>query len=199
MQPGEEPRAQLESLKRRLEGAGRPSVQHAECFMSLPDQAKEAYAWLEAGRRYQYGWTITHLLHQCQPSILELGAPWVDALLEAEWDLRDGYGWCGLMYLLRSDELDGFDFGCRRFQALLQRQRDWVDRYNQTVLMVLCRYNPQLLRHRWAIEMVQRQGGRVKSDGLTALIKLFVGNARRTDFSQRGFRLLWDREKIIKT
>ena len=74
------------------------------------------------------------------------------------------------MYLFKSEKLDDFDFGCRRFQELLQRQRDWVDNRKWTVLMYLCYYNPQLLSHDWAVELVQRLGRNVDDHGDTAMI-----------------------------
>ena len=76
---------------------------------------------LETGHRYYNEWTITHLLHQYYPRFLELDSRWVDALIEAEGDMKDKYGRCNLMYLFMSEKLDDFDFRCRRFQKLLQR------------------------------------------------------------------------------
>ena len=55
-----------------------------------------------------------------------------------------------------------------------------------------------MLGHDWAVELVQRQGGKVDDDGLTALIYLFQGNPEKTDFRSNGFKLLWEREKDIK-
>ena len=103
---------------------------------------------LEAGRRYNYDEkTITHMLLKYRPRFLELDTKWVDALLEAEEDLEDIYGRFNLMYLFWSEKFEDIDFGCRRFRELLQRQRDWVDNSNWTVLMTLCLNNPQLLGH----------------------------------------------------
>ena len=71
---------------------------------------------LEAGHRYgEYESTITHLLHWFNPRFLELDARWIDALIEAEGDMKDKSGWCNLMYLFMSEKLDDFDFSCRRF------------------------------------------------------------------------------------
>ena len=123
--------------------------------MSASDQLKEAYVQLEAGHRYYDEIMITHLLHKYNPRFLELDARWVDALIEAEGDMKDEDGLCNLMFLFMSDKLDDFDFGCRRFQELLQKQRDWVNNYNMTVLMNLCQFNSQLLNHDWAVELVQ--------------------------------------------
>ena len=97
---------------------------------------------LEAGRKYYYERTITHMLHWDHPRFLELEIKWVDELLGIEWDMKNFSGWCNLMYLFRSYGLYDFDFGCRRFRELLQRQRDRIDNYNWTVLMILCPYSP---------------------------------------------------------
>ena len=46
-----------------------------------------------AGRKFgEYETTITHLLLRYHPRFLELNARWVDALLEAEEDLKDKFG-----------------------------------------------------------------------------------------------------------
>ena len=94
-----------------------------------------------------------------------LDAKWVDALLAAEEDSKDNNGMCNLMYLFKSEKLYNFDFGCWRFQKLLQRQRDWVIIKNRTVLMYLCWHNSQLLKHDWAAELVQRLSGKVDNGG----------------------------------
>ena len=60
--------------------------------MSASNQLKEAYAQLEVGRRYNDKMTITHMLHWHHPRFLELDARWVDALVEAEGDMKDKYG-----------------------------------------------------------------------------------------------------------
>ena len=73
---------------------------------------------------------ITHLLHLHYPRFLELNVRWVDALLEAERNLKDIFGRCNLMLLFESKRLDDFDFSCRRFQVLLQKQRDLINNYN---------------------------------------------------------------------
>ena len=39
---------------------------------------------------------------------------------------------------------------------------------------------------------------KVGKGGWTALIKLFQGNAEKTDFGSKGFRLLWEKEKDIR-
>ena len=71
--------------------------------MSIPNQLKKAYVQLEAGHRYgEYEMTITHLLHKYNPRFLMLDARWVDALIEAEGDMKDKYGNCNLMYLIMS-------------------------------------------------------------------------------------------------
>ena len=102
-----------------------------DIFISAPNPLKEAYVRLEAGRRYKINeHTITFQLHQYFPRFLELDARWVDALLEAEGDMKNNVGDCSLMYLFWSKRLDNFDFGCSRFQELLQRQRDWVSNRN---------------------------------------------------------------------
>ena len=104
---------------------------------------------------------------------------------------------CNLMYLIMSYNLVDFDFGCRRFQELLQKQRDWVDNYNQTVLMWLCRFNPQLLNLDQAVELVQQLGEKVNNGRETALIQLFYYNSEKVDFNSNGFKLLWEKEKDI--
>ena len=131
------------------------------------------------------------------PRFLILDAKRVDALLAAEGDSKDNNGMCNLMHLFRSEKLDNFDFGCRRFQELLQRQRDLVSNRNWTVLMWLCIYNPQLLRHDWAVELVHRLSGKVSNSEYAALTMLFQGNPEKTDFSSKGFKLLWKKEKDI--
>ena len=83
--------------------------------MSAPIQLKEAYVQLETGRRYDREMTITHHLHLSHPRFLKLDVRWVDALIEAEGDAKNNYGYCNLMYLFASDKLDDFDFSCRRF------------------------------------------------------------------------------------
>ena len=138
------------------------------------------------------------MLHWLNPRFLELDARWIDALIEAEGDMKDKYGNCNLMYLIMSRKLDDFDFSCKRFKELLQRQRDLVDNNNWTVLMILCRNNPQLLNHDWTIGLVQRQSGNVDYAGETALIRLFKGYPYKTDFNSNGFKLLWEKEKNIK-
>ena len=69
---------------------------------------------------------ITHLLLCYHPRFLELDSKWVDALFEAERDIKDESGWSSLMYFFNSNGLDGFDFRSRRFRELLQKQCDWV-------------------------------------------------------------------------
>ena len=61
--------------------------------------------------------------------------------------------------------------------------------------MVLCYFNPQLLSHSWAVELVQRLNGKVINDEWTALILLFYGNIEKIDFNSDGFKLLWEKEK----
>ena len=112
--------------------------------------------------------------------------------------MKDRDGWCNLIFLFASEKLDDFDFRCRRFQELLQKQRDLVDNDNWTVLMYLCYCKPQLLNYDWAVELVQRLGGKVDNNGSTALIQLFIENPEKTDFNSNGFKLLWENEKNIK-
>ena len=102
------------------------------------------------------------------------------------------------MYILRKMELNDFDFGCKRFQELLQKQSDCVDNWNRTVLMYLCRHNPQLLSHSLAIELVQRLGMKIDKRRYSVLISIFYGNAHLADFSQIDFKLLWEIEKGIE-
>ena len=64
--------------------------------------------------------------------------------------------------------------------------------------MILCRNNSQLLNHDWAVELVQRLGGKVDNIGETALIGLFYRNPEKTDFNSNGFKLLWEKEKGIE-
>ena len=64
--------------------------------------------------------------------------------------------------------------------------------------MYLCYDNPQLLNHEWAVDLVQRLGGKVSNYGDTALMLLFDNNAYKTRFNSQGFKLLWEREKNIK-
>ena len=66
------------------------------------------------------------------------------------------------------------------------------------MLMMLCYYNPQLLKYEWAIEMVQQQGTSVSLDRFTALIALFNNNTEKADFSSQGFKLLWEKEKELE-
>ena len=42
------------------------------------------------------------MLHEYHPRFLELEAKWVDALIEAEEDMKDEDGNCNLMFLFRS-------------------------------------------------------------------------------------------------
>ena len=63
--------------------------------------------------------------------------------------------------------------------------------------MHLCRFNPQLLSHDWAMELVQRLRGKISKGGWTALTILFDGNPENTDFNSNVFKLLWDIEKYI--
>ena len=111
--------------------------------------------------------------------------------------MKNEDGLCNLMYLFESQKLNDFDFGCRRFQELLQKQRNWVNNYNRTVLMWLCLINSQLLNHDWTVEFVQRLGGKVSKNGYTALMWLFDGNPENTDFNSNAFKLLWEKEKNI--
>ena len=97
-----------------------------------------------------------------------------------------------------SDELKDFNFGYKRFRTLLQIQRNWVNGDNWTVLMILCEYNPQLLNHDWAVELVQRQCGKVDKYGWTALMLIFYESTDKADFGSSGFKLLWEKEKNIK-
>ena len=63
--------------------------------------------------------------------------------------------------------------------------------------MILCWFNSQLLNHDWAVELVQRLGGKVNDYGITALTWLFNGNPEKTEFNSNGFKLLWEKEKDI--
>ena len=54
--------------------------------------------------------------------------------------------------------------------------------------MQLCWSNPQLLRHDWAVELVQLLNGKVSNGGNTALTLLFYKNPENTDFSSDGFK-----------
>ena len=88
--------------------------------MSASDELKETYTQQAACHQYgEHARTITHLLHWFNPCFLELEAKWVDALLEAENDERDKFGYCNLVFLFRSKKLKNFDFDCYRFQKLL--------------------------------------------------------------------------------
>ena len=138
----------LAALRLELDAAADDSCQRAEIFMSAATQLKEAYVQRETRRRYgECEDTIAHLLYDDYPRFLELDARWVDALLEAEGDMRDQRGNRSLMMALMSQRLDGFNFDCKRFQALLQKQGGCVNDENRTALMQLCYYNPQLLGH----------------------------------------------------
>ena len=64
--------------------------------------------------------------------------------------------------------------------------------------MMLCHYNPILLKHEWAVELVQYLGGKVIKGRFTALMSLFAGNIDNADFNSIGFKLLWEKEKGIK-
>ena len=56
--------ARLEQLRQRLDGASRYTDEHANIFLlHIDDQLREAYAMMDAGRRYLSGKTMTHLLH----------------------------------------------------------------------------------------------------------------------------------------
>ena len=63
--------------------------------------------------------------------------------------------------------------------------------------MILCYYNPQLLNHKWAVELVQQLGGNIDNGGWTALMRLFIGYVDKTDFGSFGFKSLWKKEKNI--
>ena len=54
-----------------------------------------------------------------------------------------------------------------------------------------------MLGHDWAVELVQRLGGKVDYRGWTALIKLFRWKPEKIDFNSISFKLLWETEKNI--
>ena len=142
--------------------------------MSATKELKEAYIKDKSGQRYNKdGATMMQLLLLYSPRFLELDALWIDALVEAQQDARDSNGWSCLMYLLCSRMLGDFDFGCRRFQALLQQQQYWVDSQSTTAAIVLCYNSPQLLSHEWATGLVRQQSGKTDDKGMTALVSLF--------------------------
>ena len=64
--------------------------------------------------------------------------------------------------------------------------------------MNLCWYNPQMLNHDQAIELVHRHSGKVDNNGNTTLILLFWLNPEKTDFNSNSFKLLWEKEKDIE-
>ena len=64
--------------------------------------------------------------------------------------------------------------------------------------MYLCEFNPQLLSHDWAKELVNRLGGRFNPVTYSALIQLiYSSRAKNTEFTSTGFKLLWHIEKNI--
>ena len=77
---------------------------HAEKFIAVSNNLKEACVKLEAGSKYgEYEKTITHMLHRYYPRFLEFEARWVDALLKEEWEIKDKFCRYNLMFLLMSD------------------------------------------------------------------------------------------------
>ena len=111
--------------------------------------------------------------------------------------MKDYFGYCNMMPLLQSDKLIDFDFRCRLFQQLLQRQYDWMDDENQTILKIMYRYNSQLLNNNWEVELVQQLGGKADINEQVALLELFYGKPEKIKFDSNGFKLLWQKEKDI--
>ena len=103
------------------------------------------------------------------------------------------------MHLILSYKLDELDFDCDRFKNLFKKQCNNVDDNNLTVLMILCWYNPQLLKYEWASKLVKQQSEKVDIFGYTALMYLFNGYNENIEFSSIGFKLLWEKEKDINT
>ena len=64
--------------------------------------------------------------------------------------------------------------------------------------MKLCLYNPLLLYHEWAVELIQQLSGKVNNDCDNALMLFLEGNTEIIDFGSRGFKLLWEKEKYIE-
>ena len=58
---------------------------------------------------------MIHLLLIAEPRFLELDSEWVIKLLYAEQDVLGIKNCNCLMYLLRSNNLDGFNFNCTHF------------------------------------------------------------------------------------
>ena len=120
IQIGDELKERLDVMIQELDSNNDQYYKIADIFMSATNQLKEAYVQLEAGHRYgEYERMITHMLHWFHPRFLELDAKWVDALIEAEGDMKSTFGNYNLTYLLMSEKLDNFDFSCRRFKELL--------------------------------------------------------------------------------
>ena len=64
--------------------------------------------------------------------------------------------------------------------------------------MELCKYNPQLLSHKLARELVEVQATKVDNYGQTALMKLFsASRAEDLNYDSQYFRLLYNHEKNI--
>ena len=73
-----------------------------------------------------------------------------------------------------------------------------MDEYGHTALMCLCDCNPRLLGQEWAMELAERQAGKMTWMRETALMMLFgSGRAEEVDFDSERFRLLFEREKGI--
>ena len=83
---------------------------------------------------------MTSLLLQHQLRILEVDEPWIDELMGVESDAKDDDGYCCLHSLLRSEELEDFNFECPRFAKLFQMQMNCIDNYGFTILMNLCHF-----------------------------------------------------------
>ena len=64
--------------------------------------------------------------------------------------------------------------------------------------MTLCRNKSHLLKHEWIANLVRHLGGKVNTNGDTALIKLFEGCTNKTEFNSDSFKLLWNIEKNIE-
>ena len=86
---------------------------------------------------------LLQLLHRW-PKFLMLDEEWVDLLLK-EGSMSRSRLFRRLMQLLKSQSLEGFDFGCDRFWKLLVTALEAVPQRRYEIVQVICKYNPGLL------------------------------------------------------
>ena len=100
-----------------------------------------------------------------------------------------------LLRLLGSARAEEHDFTTQDFARLLADEADALGADGSTALMALCARNPRLLRHDWALMLVQRHGGARDRESLGALMHLWRSpGADAADFDSRAFRALFARE-----